>query len=135
MIIVTILCAELLPFAKAIGLSGSKIFAKAIASYGSECWVLADKKRIKSFELWCYIRLLRRSWTEKITNDEALNRINITDSLLNILLSRTLAFLRHVLRRDSLGSILLMGMVMRIGQRKSRRPGIEMKSKKLVGCL
>ena len=43
-----------------------------IATYGSECWVLktSDKKRLESFELWCYRRMLRISWTERKTNDE-----------------------------------------------------------------
>ena len=45
-----------------------------IASYGAECWVLkaSDKKRLESFEMWCYRRVLRISWTEKITNEEVL---------------------------------------------------------------
>lgn len=65
-------------------------------------------------------RLLRTSCREKITNDEALNRINTTDGLFNIVHSRKLPILRHVLRRDSLDSILLTGMG--IGKRGKGRP-------------
>ena len=38
-----------------------KSLAFSIATYGSEYWVLEtnDKKKINSFELWCYQRLLR----------------------------------------------------------------------------
>jgi len=41
-----------------------------IATYESECLVLktADKKKINSFELWCYQRLLQIKWTDKKTN-------------------------------------------------------------------
>ena len=50
----------------------------SIASYGSECWVLKniDKKKIEAFELWCYRRLLRISWTEKKTNEWILNKMD-----------------------------------------------------------
>ena len=50
----------------------------SIATYGSECWVLktSDKKRIEAFELWCFRRLLRISWTDKKTNERILENIN-----------------------------------------------------------
>ena len=83
-----------------------------IASYGSECWVLKkkDKKRVNSFELWCYRRVLRISWTEKKTNDEVLRRINCKDRLLDILNRRKLKFIGHVMRSESLEKNLLTGM-------------------------
>ena len=56
----------------------------SIASYGSECWVLKNmnKKKIEAFELWCYRRLLRISWTDKKTNDWVLNKMNVSKRLL-----------------------------------------------------
>ena len=63
-------------------------------------------KRINSFELWCYRRVLRISWTEKKTNDEVLRRINCKDRLLDILNKRKLKFIGHVMRSD-----MLTGMV------------------------
>ena len=49
-----------------------------IATYGAECWWLkqSERNRIDSFELWCYRRLLRISWTEKKTSEEVLQQIN-----------------------------------------------------------
>ena len=93
-----------------------------VASYGSECWVLKkkDQKRIGSFELWCYRRVLRISWTEKKTNDEVLRRINCNDRLLDILNKRKLKFVGHVMRSESLGKNLLTGMV--LGNRGRGRP-------------
>ena len=93
-----------------------------IASYGSECWVLKkkDKKRVNSFELWCYRRVLRISWTEKKTNDEVLRRITCKDRLLDILNRRKLKFVGHVMRSESLEKNLLTGMV--IGNRRRGRP-------------
>ena len=54
-----------------------KSLAFNIANYGSECWVLktTDKKKINSFELWCYRRLLRIKWTDKKTNEYVLSKI------------------------------------------------------------
>ena len=58
-----------------------------IASYEAECWALkkSDEKRIQGYEMWCYRRLLRISWTDRITNEEVLQRINCQERLLNTL--------------------------------------------------
>ena len=73
-----------------------------IATYGSECWVVkeSDRKRLASFELWSYRRLLGVSWTEHRTNDSILNQLEIRaeDQLLNRIDRRKLAFLGNVVR-------------------------------------
>ena len=40
----------------------------SIATYGSECWVLkkSDEKKLEAFEMWCYRRLVRISWTDTV---------------------------------------------------------------------
>ena len=93
-----------------------------IASYGAECWVMknADNKRIQSFELWTYRRVLRISWTKKITNEEVLRRINPKERLLNTINRRKLQFVGHVLRSNNLDQKLLMGAV--YGKRGRGRP-------------
>ena len=51
-----------------------------IATYGSVCCCLmkaSDRKRLESFELWCYRRILRISWTEKKTNEFVLGKIGL----------------------------------------------------------
>ena len=42
----------------------------SIALYGSESWAVkkCDEKRITAFELWCWRRVLRISWTEYKTD-------------------------------------------------------------------
>ena len=44
--------------------------AVPIAIYGCESWAMTsgDKERVDAFELWCYRRLFRVSWTERKTN-------------------------------------------------------------------
>jgi hypothetical protein len=33
-------------------------------------------KNLESFEMWCYRRILKISWVDKITNEEVIRRIN-----------------------------------------------------------
>ena len=49
----------------------------SIAAYGSECWVLkkSDRKRLESFELWCYHRIFRISWTECLEGTLLLGKV------------------------------------------------------------
>ena len=94
----------------------------SVATYGSECWTLkkSDRKRIDSFELWCYRRLLRISWTEKKTNEEVLQKVNCEHRLFDIINARKLKFIGHILRSDNLDNVLLTGMV--FGPRGRGRP-------------
>ena len=94
-----------------------------MASYGAECWVLnaSDRKRIQSFEMWCYRQVLRINLTEKIANEEALEKLHCERWLINILDSRKLTFIRHQLRKvNTLEKILLLGSV--YGKRLRVRP-------------
>ena len=54
-----------------------------IAIYGCESWAMTsgDKKRVDAFEMWCYRRLLRVSWTERKTNKWVLEKIGSVASL------------------------------------------------------
>ena len=101
-------------------LLNSMVFS--IACYGSECWVLktSDNKKIESFELWCYRRLLRISCIKKITNEEVIRRSGCQRRLIDIINERKLTFIGHVLRSEHLSKLLLTGMV--YGPRGRGRP-------------
>ena len=62
----------------------------SVMLYGTETWMLtqAEKKRIEAFEMWVWRRMLKISWTEKISNDEVLMKIGEQWSLLNIISGR-----------------------------------------------
>ena len=94
----------------------------SIATYGSECWVLktSDKKRFEAFELLCFRRLLRISWTDKKTNAWTLENINCKERLLTTINKRKMSFIGHILRSDLLEKDLLVGSV--YGNRKRGRP-------------
>ena len=46
--------------------------------YGSESWTIkkAEHRRIGAFELWCWRRLLRVSWTARRSNQSILKEIS-----------------------------------------------------------
>ena len=49
-----------------------------ITMYGCEsCWTLrkTERRKIDTFELWCWRRMLRIPWTDMTTNKEILDRI------------------------------------------------------------
>ena len=49
-----------------------------VVMYGCESWTVkkADRQRIDAFELWCWRRLLRVSWTARISNQSILKEIS-----------------------------------------------------------
>ena len=60
--------------------------------YGVETWTISRKmwKRLSSFELWTYRRMLRISWMEKITNEEVLKKIDIKNRLMTTIQTKKL---------------------------------------------
>ena len=69
----------------------------SIATYATECWILKsiDKNIITSFELWCYRRLLRFSWTVKKSNEYVLSKIRTRNKRQND--DDRFKFVKHVL--------------------------------------
>ena len=49
-----------------------------VVMYGCECWTIqkAERWRIDAFELWCWRRLLRVTWTARRSNQTILKEIN-----------------------------------------------------------
>ena len=47
--------------------------------YGCDCWTIkkAEHQRIDAFELWCWRRLLRVSWTARRSNQSILEEISV----------------------------------------------------------
>ena len=49
-----------------------------VVMYGCECWTIkkAEHRRTDAFELWCWRRLLRDSWTGRKSNQSILKEIS-----------------------------------------------------------
>ena len=85
-----------------------------VVMYGCESWTIrkAEHWRIDGFELWCWRRLLRVSWTARISNQFILKEISPEYSLEGLMLKLKLQYFRHLMpRTDSLEKILMLGKI------------------------
>ena len=66
-----------------------KAMAYPVVMYGCESWTIkkAESRRIDAFELWCWIRLLRVSWTARRSNWSILKEISPECSLEGLMLN------------------------------------------------
>ena len=76
-------------------------------------WVLdhkAETRRIDDFELWCWRRLLRVSWTARRSNHSSLKERSSGCSLEGLMLKLKLQYFGHLMwRADSLEKTLMLG--------------------------
>ena len=88
--------------------------------YGCESWTIkkAECRRIDAFELWCWRRLLRVTWTVRRSNQSILKEINPECSLEGLMLKLKLQYFGHLMRRaDSFEKTLMLGKI--DGRRRS----------------
>ena len=81
--------------------------------YGCESWTIKKAKcqRTDAFELWCWRKLLRVSWTAWRSNQSILKEISPGCSLEG-LMKLKLQYFGHLMRRtDSFEKILLLGKI------------------------
>ena len=66
-----------------------------VVMYGCESWTIkkAECQTIDAFELWCWRRLLRVSWTARGCKQFILKEINPEDSLEGLMLKLKLQYL------------------------------------------
>ena len=85
-----------------------------VVMYGCESWTVkkAEHRRIDAFELWCWRRLLRVSWTARRSNQSILKEISPGCSLEGIMLKLKLQYFGHLMQKvDSLEKTLMLGGV------------------------
>ena len=93
-----------------------------VVMYGCESWTIkkAECQRIDAFELWCWRRLLRVSWTARRCNQSILTEISPGCSLEGLMLKLKLPYFGHLMQRaDSLEKTLMVGKI--DGRRRRRR--------------
>ena len=96
-----------------------------IVMYGCESWTIkkAEHRRIDTFELWCWRRLLRVPWTAMRSNQSIL-KISPGCSLEGLILKLKLQYFGHLMgRTDSLEKTLILGKIeggRRRGQQRMR---------------
>ena len=85
-----------------------------VVIYGCESWTLkkAEHRRIDTFELWCWRRLLRVPWTARTSNQSILKEISPECSLEELMLKLKLQYIVHLMRRaDSFEKTLMLGKI------------------------
>jgi hypothetical protein len=81
-----------------------KCYISSIALYGAETWTLraVDQKHLESFEMWCWRRMEKISWTEHVRNEEVLLRVKEQRNILHEIRKRKANWIGHILRRNCL---------------------------------
>ena len=91
-----------------------KVMVFPVVMYGCESWTIkkAEHQRIDAFELWCWRRLLRISWTARRSNQSILKEISPEYSLEGLMLKLKLQYFGHLMQRsDSFEKTLMLGKI------------------------
>jgi hypothetical protein len=101
-----------------------KCYIWSIALYGAEKWTLRkiDHKYLESFEMWCWRRKEKISWTDRVRNEEVLHRVKEERIILHKIKRRKANWIGHILRRNCLLKHVIEGKLEeRMGRRGRRR--------------
>ena len=85
-----------------------------VVMYGCEGWTIkkANGRRIDTFELWCWRRLLSVPWTAMRSNQSIIKEISLVYSLEQRMLKLKLQIFGHLMcRTDSLEKTLMLGKI------------------------
>ena len=94
--------------------------------YGCEAWTINKdmEKRIEAAEMWFFRRMLKISWTDRVSNDVVLHRAGTKREIMKIIRQRQLRFLGHVMRSQQLENVCMTGRIE--GQRGRGRPRVKL---------
>ena len=103
-----------------------KCYIWSMALYGAETWTLraADQKYLESFEMWCWKRMEKISWTDHVRNVEVLLRVNEQRNILHEIRKWKANWIGHILRRNCLLKQVIEGKIkgeMEVARRRGRR--------------
>ena len=78
-----------------------KAMVFSVVLYGCDSWTIkkAEHRRIDAFEMWCWRRLLRVSWTARRPNQSILRQIGPACSLEGLMLKLELQYFGPLMRR------------------------------------
>jgi hypothetical protein len=79
-----------------------KCYIWSIALCGAETWTLraVDQKHLECFEMWCWRRMERISWTDHVRNEEVLLRVKEQRNILHKINKWKANWIGHILRRN-----------------------------------
>lgn len=80
-----------------------RCYVFSVLLYGVESWTLTEATagRLEAFEMWTYRRILKISWTEKISNTRVLQKLNKEKEIMYTVKRRKLEYLGHIMRNET----------------------------------
>jgi len=77
-----------------------KCYIWSVALYGAETWTLraVEQKHLESFEMWCWRRMEKISWTDHVRNEEVLLRVKKQRNILHEIRKQKANWIGHILR-------------------------------------
>ena len=80
-----------------------KAMVLPVAMYGYKSWTInkAEHQRTDAFELWCWRRLMRVTWTVRRSNQSILMEISPEYSLEGLMLMLKLQYFGHLMQRSA----------------------------------
>ena len=90
-----------------------KCYIWSIALYGAKTWTLraVDQKQLESFEMWCWRRMEKISWTDHVRNEDVLLRVKEQRNILHEICKRKAKWIGHILRRNCLLQRVIEGKI------------------------
>jgi len=81
--------------------------------YGADTWTLrkVDQIYLESFEMWCWKRMEKISWTDHVRNEEVLHRAKEERNIVHTVKIRKANWIGHVWRRNCLLNKVIDGKV------------------------
>jgi hypothetical protein len=70
-----------------------------------------DGKHLESCEMWCWRRMEKISWTDRVRNEEVLLRVKEQRNILNEISKRKANWIGHILRRNCLLQGVIEGKI------------------------
>jgi len=100
-----------------------KCYIWSIALYGAETWTLpaVDQKHLESFEMLCWRRMEKISWTDRVRNEDVLFRVKEQRNILHEIRKLKAEWIGHILHRNYLLQRVIEGKIEVTGRRGRRR--------------
>ena len=85
-----------------------KCYVWSVALYGAEIWTLraVEYKHQEIFEMWCWRRMEKISWTDHVSNEDVLLRVKEHETH-----KRKVNWIGHILRRNCLLQRVIEGKI------------------------
>ena len=97
-----------------------------IAIYGDETWMFhwEDQKPVENFDVWCWSRMEKISWADRVRNEELLLRVKEQGNILLEISKWKANWIGHISRRNCLLQQVIKGKVkerLEVTGRRGRR--------------